>query len=88
MSKPQDRTISRRPDGTWENKRNDSSRAATVHGTQRAAQDAAREMLKKQGGGELTTKGVDGKIRDKDTVAPGNDPRNVMNEARKRDSHD
>lgn len=77
MSKPQDRTISRRPDGTWENKRNDASRAATVHNTQRAAQDAARDMLKKQGGGELTTKGVDGKIRDKDTVAPGNDPRKV-----------
>ena len=36
-----------------------------------------RDMLKKQGGGELTTKGVDGKIRDKDTVAPGNDPRKV-----------
>ena len=77
MSKPHDRTISRRPDGTWENKRNDASRAATVHDTQRAAQDAARGMLKKQGGGELTTKGVDGKIRDKDTVAPGNDPRKV-----------
>lgn len=77
MSKPQDRTISRRPDGTWENKRNDASRAGSVHDTQKAAQDAAREMLKKQGGGELTTKGVDGKIRDKDTVAPGNDPRKV-----------
>ena len=77
MSKPQDRTISRRPDGSWENKRNDASRAGSVHGTQKAAQDAARAMLKKQGGGELSTKGVDGKIRDKDTVAPGNDPRNV-----------
>lgn len=75
MSKPQDRTVSRRRDGTWENKRNDASRASSVHRTQREAQDAAREMLKNQGGGELTTKGVDGKFRDKDTVAPGNDPR-------------
>ena len=75
MSKPQDRTISRRPDGTWENKRNDADRASSVHDTQKAAQDSAREMLKRQGGGELATKGVDGKIRDKDTVAPGNDPR-------------
>ena len=24
--------------------------------------------------GELTTKGVDGRIRSKDTIAPGNDP--------------
>lgn len=74
MSKPQDRTVFRRPDGTWGNKRNDASRAGSVHRTQEEAQYAAREMLKKHGGGELTTKGVDGKIRDKDTVAPGNDP--------------
>ncbi|WP_079227447.1 DUF2188 domain-containing protein [Pseudomonas putida] len=74
MSKDQDRTISRRADGTWENKRNDASRASSVHDTQAEAQKAAREMLKNQGGGELTTKGVDGRIRDKDTVAPGNDP--------------
>lgn len=74
MSKPNDRTVSKRPDGTWENKRNDASRASSIHDTQKAAQDAAREMLKSQGGGELTTKGVNGKIRDKDTVAPGNDP--------------
>ena len=75
MSKPQDRTVSKRTAGRWENKRNDASRASSLHDTQRAAQDAARELLKKQGGGELTTKGVDGQIRDKDTVAPGNDPR-------------
>ncbi|MCP2074454.1 UNVERIFIED_ORG: hypothetical protein J2Y77_003890 [Pseudomonas lini] len=74
MSKDRDRTISRRSDGTWENKRNDASRASSVHDTQVEAQKAAREMLKNQGGGELTTKGVDGRIRDKDTVAPGNDP--------------
>lgn len=77
MSKPQDRTVSRRPDGSWENKRNDAQRAGSVHQTQKEAQDAAREMLQRQGGGELTTKGVDGRIRDKDTVAPGNDPRNI-----------
>lgn len=77
MSKPQDRTVFRRPDGSWANKRNDASRASSVHGTQKEAQDAARQMLKNQGGGELSTKGVDGKFRDKDTVAPGNDPRQV-----------
>jgi len=31
-------------------------------------------MLKKSGGGELTTKAVDGRIRSKDTIRPGNDP--------------
>lgn len=73
MSKDRDRTISRRSDGTWENKRNDASRASSIHRTQEEAQKAAREMLKNQGGGELTTKGIDGRIRDKDTVAPGHD---------------
>ncbi len=31
-------------------------------------------MLENQGGGELTVKGRDQKIRSKDTIAPGNDP--------------
>lgn len=75
MSKGQDRTVYRGDDGKWRNKRNDGDRASSVHDTQKAAQDAAREMLGRQGGGELTTKGIAGKIRDKDTVPPGNDPR-------------
>lgn len=74
MSKGRDRTVSRRPDGTWGNKRNDAEKASSVHKTQREAEQAAKGMLKNQGGGELTTKGVDGKIRSKDTIAPGKDP--------------
>jgi hypothetical protein len=74
MGKDRDRTISRRPDGTWENKRNDSERASSVTKTQREAIQDATDMLGNQGGGELTIKGVDGKIRSKDTVPPGNDP--------------
>ena len=68
------RTVYRRNDGNWVNKRNDSSRASSIHKTQKEAENAARDMLNKQGGGDLTTKGVDGKIRSKDTIAPGNDP--------------
>jgi len=30
-------------------------------------------MLVNQGGGELITKGLDGKIRSKDTINPGNE---------------
>lgn len=74
MSKDRDRTIYRRPDGDWANKRNDAGRASSVHDTQKEAIDAARDMLENQGGGELTTKGRDGKIRSKDTIPPGNDP--------------
>jgi hypothetical protein len=77
MSKPQDRTISQRTDGKWENKRNDSDRASSVHDTQAEAQQAARQMLQNQGGGEMTTKGRDGQFRAKDTIDPGNDPRNI-----------
>ncbi|WP_346433281.1 DUF2188 domain-containing protein [Oceaniradius stylonematis] len=74
MSKDRDRMVYRRQDGSWANKRNDADRASSVHRTQRDAESAAREMLHNQGGGELTTKGVDGRIRSKDTIAPGNDP--------------
>ncbi|WP_193335922.1 DUF2188 domain-containing protein [Devosia beringensis] len=74
MSKDRDRTISRRPDGTWANKRNDADRATSIHDTQKDAIAAGKRLLEKQGGGELTTKGVDGKIRSKDTIAPGHDP--------------
>ena len=74
MSKGRDRTVSRRPDGSWENKRHDSDRASSLHNTQGDAIDAAHDMLEKQGGGELIVKGRDGKIRSKDTIAPGNDP--------------
>lgn len=74
MSKDQDRTIYKRPDGTWANERNDAERASSLHRTQKEAIDAATTMLGNQGGGELTVKAVDGKIRSKDTIAPGNDP--------------
>ena len=74
MSKGQDRTVYKNKDGNWVNKRNDAKRASSTHPTQRDAEKAARQMLHNQGGGELTTKGRDGKIRSKDTIAPGNDP--------------
>jgi hypothetical protein len=74
MSKGRDRTISRRPDGNWQNKRRDAGKASSLHNTQAEAEIAARAMLKNQGGGELTTMGRDGKIRSKDTIPPGNDP--------------
>ncbi len=73
MSKGRDRIVFRRGD-EWINKRQDSDRASSKHGTQREASDAAKEMLRNQGGGELTIKAEDGKIRSKDTIAPGNDP--------------
>ncbi len=74
MSKSQDRMVFQRPDGTWVNQRNDASRATSLHQTQKEAVDSARQNLSNSGGGELTIKGRDGEIRDKVTIAPGNDP--------------
>lgn len=54
MSKDRDRTVFKRADGEWVNKRNDASRASSLHRTQADADAAAKRMLHNQGGGELT----------------------------------
>ena len=48
--------------------------SASLHKTQKQAADAARQALQNQGGGELKIKNEDGKIRQKDTIAPAKDP--------------
>jgi len=68
------RTVYRRNDRQWVNKRNGADKASSVHSTQKDAENAAKEMLKNQGGGELTIIGRDHRIRSKDTIPPGNDP--------------
>ena len=68
------RIVYRRNDGTWVNKRNGLDRASSLHTTQRDAENTAKTMTKNQGGGEVTIKGENGRIRSKDTVKPGNDP--------------
>ena len=46
-----------------------------MHDTQKDATDTAKDMLRKQGGGEVTVQGTDkGQFRKKDTVPPGHDP--------------
>ena len=74
MAKGRDRTVYRDSDGDWINKRNNAGKASSRHSTQKEAIETAKQMLGNQGGGELITKGLDGKIRSKDTIAPGNDP--------------
>ncbi|WP_348763810.1 DUF2188 domain-containing protein [Hyphomonas atlantica] len=73
MSKDRDRMVYK--DGKeWVNKKLGADRATSRHRTQAEAESAARRNLGNQGGGELITKGRDGRIRSKDTIAPGNDP--------------
>ena len=74
MGKGRDRMVYQRDDGKWVNKRNDADRASSLHDLQSTAVKAARENLQNQGGGELITKGENGRIRSKDTIPPGNDP--------------
>jgi hypothetical protein len=74
MRKKRDRIVYRRDDGNWVNKRIDAVRAGGIHDTLAEADQSAHRMLKNDGGGELTIKGRDGRIRSKDTIAPGNDP--------------
>lgn len=73
MSKD-DRIVYQREDGVWVNKKLDAERASGLHDTQGEAAAEAKEMLQNAGGGELIIKGRDGRIRSKDTIAPGNDP--------------
>ncbi|MBU1695052.1 MAG: DUF2188 domain-containing protein [Verrucomicrobia bacterium] len=68
------RIVYRRAPYEWVNKRTDADRAGSVHKTQDSAEEAARDMLRGTGGGELITKGLDGRIRSKDSIPPGNDP--------------
>jgi len=73
MGTPNQRNVV--PDGdNWKVKKPGADRASGVFPTQREAIDRAREILGRDGGGEIRIHGRDGQIRDSDTVAPGNDP--------------
>lgn len=69
-----DRIVYRREPGEWINQKTDADRASSIHKTQKEAEQSARDMLHTSGGGELITKGLDGKIRSKDTISPAKDP--------------
>ncbi len=58
----------------WVVKKPGAERVSSRHDTQREADQRAAEILRKAGGGERVTHGVDGRIRSKDTIAPGHDP--------------
>jgi hypothetical protein len=68
------RNVTPAGDGNWAVHRPGTSRASSIHRTQAEAIARAHESLENTGGGELTVHGRDGRIRDSDTVAPGNDP--------------
>lgn len=60
--------------GQWKATREGSKRAGAITDTQKEAEKLAKEMAANSGGGEVRIHGLDGKIRDSDTVPPANDP--------------
>ena len=72
-----DRHVTPNPDCGWDVTKPGASRASAHTDTQAAAQTGARQIIGNDGGGEMLTHGRDGTIRAKDTIAPGNDPRNI-----------
>lgn len=60
--------------GSWETKKVRSQRSSGSFSTQKEAEEKAKNFCHNSGGGEVRIHGLDGKIRDSDTVAPGNDP--------------
>ena len=69
-----DRHVVPGKDGGWDVKAPGANRSSAHTRTQAQAQDRAREIVHNAGGGEIRTHGRDGRIRDSDTIAPGNDP--------------
>lgn len=58
----------------WRVKKEGAERISSKTDTQKEAEKIAKELSANSGGGEVKIHGLDGKIRDSDTVRPGNDP--------------
>lgn len=74
MSKDSDRHVVPNSDGGWDVTAPGASRASSHQDTQAEAIDRAREIVHNLGGGEVVIHDRHNRIRDSDTVAPGNDP--------------
>ncbi len=74
MSKDTDRHVVPDGEGGWNVKKPGAQRASGNFPTQKEAEDRAREIVRNLGGGEVVTHRPNGRIRDSDTVPPGNDP--------------
>jgi len=74
MSSENNRHVVPNPNGGWQVKSPAGERSSANTDTQQQAIDRAREIVHNAGGGEVRIHGRDGKIRDSDTIAPGNDP--------------
>jgi hypothetical protein len=69
-----DRHVVPAKDGGWDVRAPHARRASAHADTQADAIDRGCAIVHNAGGGELLIHGRDGKIRQKDTIEPGNDP--------------
>jgi len=60
--------------GKWNIQKEGGVKSSGSASTQKEAEKIAKDYASNSGGGEVRIHGLDGKIRDSDTVAPGNDP--------------
>ncbi|MDQ3789515.1 MAG: DUF2188 domain-containing protein [Actinomycetota bacterium] len=74
MAKRNELHVTPHPDGGWQVTKPGSDRASARTPTQSTGEQRAREIVRNTGGGEVVIHRPDGRIRDSDTVAPGNDP--------------
>jgi hypothetical protein len=74
MSNQNRRHVVPNPKGGWDVKKPGASKASAHTRTQKEAEARAKDIVRNAGGGEVPIHGRDGKIRDSDTVKPGNDP--------------
>ena len=66
--------VVRNDDGNWGLRREGASRVSGFLDTQRDAEQEAKRLSAKSGGGKVRIHGLGGKIRDGDTVPPATDP--------------
>lgn len=57
----------------WNIQKEGGSKSSGSAETQKQAEQIAKQFAANSGGGEVRIHGLDGKIRDSDTVAPGNE---------------
>ena len=60
--------------GGWNVRKEGSDRISGNFKTQYKAEKEAKQYSSNNGGGEVKIHGLNGRIRDSDTVPPGNDP--------------
>lgn len=59
--------------GKWNIQKEGGQRSSGSADTQKEAEKTAKDYAVNSGGGEVRIHGLDGKIRDSDTVAPGHE---------------